>query len=76
MNQVSVGTWVKVTGFTPGEEEVFSIVPEGRGNILENEIPAGSPLARVLHGAEPGDRVKFSPPAGEVELTVLEVGKL
>jgi transcription elongation factor GreA len=74
MSQVSVGTKVKLTGFVPGEEEVFCIVPEGRANPLENEISVDSPLARALEGAEVGDRVTFRPPAGEVELTVLEVG--
>jgi len=76
MNRVSVGTWVKLTGFEPEEEEVFRIVPSGQANALENEIPVDSPLACALEGAEAGDRVKFRPPAGEVELTILEVGRL
>lgn len=76
MNQVSVRTWVKLTGFEPDEEEVFRIVPEGQANPLENEIPIDCPLARALQGAEAGDRVRFHPPAGEVELTILEVGRL
>jgi transcription elongation GreA/GreB family factor len=76
MNRVSVGTWVRLTGFEPDEEEVYRIVPEDQANALENEIPVHSPLARALEGAGVGDKVKFHPPAGEVELTVLEVGKL
>lgn len=72
---VDVGTWVKVTGFVPGEEEVFHVVPEAKTDLLEGKIPPSSPLARVLHGARAGDRVMFHPPAGRVELTVLEVGR-
>ena len=76
MKRVSAGTWVKLTGFEPGEEEVFRILPEGRANISENEIPISSPLARALEGAEAGDKVRFHPPVGEVELEILEVGRL
>ena len=76
MSQVTVNSWVKLTGFEPEEEEVFRIVPEGRGNALDNEIAVDSPLARALDGAKPGDKVKFHPPAGEVELTILDVGRL
>jgi transcription elongation GreA/GreB family factor len=72
--EVTVGTWVKVTGFVPGEEEVFHLVPEGETDYYENKIPPTSPLAVALAGAQEGDRVSFHPPAGEVELTVLEVG--
>ena len=75
MQRVGIGTWTKVTGFVPGEEEVFHIVNESEADILENKIPPSSPLARVLDGTKPGDRVIFRPPAGRVELTVLEVGR-
>jgi transcription elongation GreA/GreB family factor len=76
MKRVSAGTWVKLAGFEPGEEEVFRILPEGHANTLENEISVDSPLARALEGAEAGDKVKFHPPVGEVELEILEVGRL
>ena len=75
MSRVSVGTWVKLTGFEP-QEEVFRIVPGGQANTSENEIPISSPLARALEGAEAGDKVRFHPPVGEVELEILEVGRL
>ena len=75
MTRVAVGTWVKLAGFVPGEEELFHIVPAGEANLQENEVPVDSPLARALDGATVGDRVKFHPPAGEVELKILDVGK-
>ena len=74
--KVRVGTWVNLTGFEPGEEEVFRIVPEGRADYLKNEIPPDNPLARAIKGAKAGDKVPFHFPGGEVELTVLEVGRL
>ena len=58
-----------------GEEDVFEFVPESEANLIENKIPLSSPLAKALEGAKPGDHVLFHPPAGRVELTVLEVGR-
>jgi transcription elongation factor GreA len=76
INKVTTGTWVKVTGFAPGEEEVFHIVPEAQADVTENKIPPTSPLAQVLEGATVGDEVVFNPPAGQVKLRVLELGLL
>jgi transcription elongation factor GreA len=72
---IAVGTWAKVTGFVPGEEEVFHIVPDAEADPINNKIPPGSPLGRALIGAKKGDVVAFRPPSGEVELTVLELGQ-
>ena len=74
--EVRVGTWVKLTGFEPNEEEVFQIVAEGHADALNNAIPASSPLARAIQGAKAGDKVRLRLPVGETELTVLEVGEL
>jgi len=74
--KVKVGTWVKLTGFEPDEEEVFHVVPEGRADPTKNEIPASSPLARAIHGTKAGDKVRVDLPGGETELTVLEVGEV
>jgi transcription elongation GreA/GreB family factor len=71
---VALGTWVKITGLVPGEAEVFHLVRESEADYLENKIPPSSPLARALVGARAGDTVLFQPPAGKVELTILEVG--
>jgi len=72
--RVTVGSWVKITGFVPGEEEVFHLVSEAEADVTENRIPPSSPLARVLSGTKVGDKVLFHPPGGEVELTVLDAG--
>jgi transcription elongation factor GreA len=75
IDKVTTGTWVKVTGFAPGEEEIFHIVPEAEADVIENKIPPTSPLARVLQGATVGDEIVFNPPGGEVKLRVLELGR-
>jgi transcription elongation GreA/GreB family factor len=72
--RVTVGMWVKLTGFAPGEEEVFHLVPHAEANVLEKRIPPSSPLAQALEGAAVGDTVPLRTPAGEVELTILEAG--
>jgi transcription elongation GreA/GreB family factor len=75
VNEVDVGTWVKIAGFVPGQEEVFELVPHDEADYDENKIPPSSPLARVLVGAKVGDSVQFSPPAGTVELRILDAGQ-
>ena len=72
---VQQGAWVKVTGFVPGEEEVYYLVPEGEKDYEENKIPPSSPLARVLEGSKRGEKVVFHPPGGQVELTVVDFGR-
>jgi len=74
--KVRVGTWVKLTGFEPDEEEIFRVVPEAGADPTNNEIPASSPLARAIHGTKAGDKVRLNLPGGETELTILEVGEL
>ena len=75
IEKVSIGTWVKVTGFVPGEEEVFHLVREAEADVAENRIPPSSPLARALTGAKVGETVPLRTPGALVELTVLEAGK-
>ena len=75
-DRIDLGCWVKVTGFVLGEEEVFELVSEGQADYDENRIPPSSPLARVLVGAKVGDTLKFHAPAGEIELRVLDTGRL
>jgi transcription elongation GreA/GreB family factor len=75
VERVTTGMWVKITGFVPGEEEVFHLVSEAEADVLEQRIPPSSPLARALAGAKVGDKVPLRTPGGPVELTVLEAGK-
>lgn len=75
IEKVTIGMWVKVTGFVPGEEEVFQLVPESEADVLQQRIPPSSPLARALAGAKVGDKVPLRTPGGPVELTILEAGK-
>jgi transcription elongation factor GreA len=75
MEKVARGMWVKLTGFVPGQEEVFHLVSEAEANVLNRQIPPSSPLARALEGARVGDTVSLGTPGGKVDLTVLEAGR-
>ena len=75
-DEITTGMWVKLTGFVPGEEEVFHLVSDAEADVMKNKIPSTSPLARALEGARVGEKVTFHPPGGEVELTILEAGPL
>ena len=74
-DKIARGMWVKLTGFVPGEEEVFHLVSEGEANVLEGKIPPSSPLARALEGAKVGETFSLRTPGGKVEITVLEAGR-
>jgi transcription elongation factor GreA len=74
-DKIARGMWVKVTGFVPGEEEVFHLVSEREANVLEGKIPPTSPLARALCGAKVGEIVSLHTPGGKVNLTILEAGQ-
>jgi transcription elongation factor GreA len=76
VDEVDVGTWVKITGFVPGQEEVFELVSQDEADYDENKIPPSSPLAHLLVGAKVGDTIRFHPPAGEVELRILDAGQV
>ncbi len=73
--KVTAGMWVRLTGFVPGEEEVFHLVSEAEANVLNRKIPPSSPLARALEGAKVGEKVSLRTPGGKVELTILEAGR-
>lgn len=72
--KVTLETWVKVTGFVPGKEETLHLAREEEADDHEYKIPPRSPLAVAPEGAQEGDKIPFHPPAGDVELTVPQIG--
>ena len=72
---VTLNCRVTIKGFElGGEEEIYWIVEDNQANVLENKLPASSPLASALMGARVGQKVPFDPPSGRVDLTIVEVG--
>lgn len=72
---VSIGSWVKITGFEPDEEETYHVVDDSAARPAEFRIGESAPLARALLGKQVGDKVPYQTPAGEVELTIVDVGE-
>lgn len=72
---LSVGNWVKITGFEPGEHETYTIVDDAEAQPTDAKIGRSSPLAQALLGKRPGERIPYRTPVGEVQLTILEFGR-
>lgn len=72
---VNVGCWVRIAGFEPEEEETYHIVDDPAAEPLESKIGESNPLAQALIGKQVGDKVPFHTPAGNVNLTIVELGR-
>lgn len=74
-SSVEIGTWVKISGFEPGEVEEYRIVDDTAAKPADFQIGDSSPLAQALIGKTVGDEVPFHTPAGKVKLTIVDVGQ-
>jgi transcription elongation factor GreB len=73
-DEVHFGSVVEVE--TPeGRRLSFAIVGEDEADAARGSISWVSPLARALQGARVGDAVAWKRPAGEIELTIVTIGK-
>ncbi|MGE5258488.1 MAG: GreA/GreB family elongation factor [Hyphomicrobiales bacterium] len=73
-DEVHFGSVVDVE--TPeGRRLSFAIVGEDEADAARGRISWVSPLARALECARVGDAVVWKRPAGEVELTIVAIGK-
>jgi transcription elongation factor GreB len=71
-DEVNFGAVVEVE--TPeGRRMTFAIVGEDEANAAQGKISWVSPLARAVAEARVGDAVAWKRPAGEVELTVVDI---
>lgn len=57
-----------------GHETTYEITGEDEADASLGRIAPHAPLARALMGAEPGDSVTVSRPAGKTTLDILSVG--
>lgn len=72
-DKVGFGAFVRITD-NQGEEETYRIVGPDEAEPGKGRISSISPLAQALLNSRVGDTVRFSSPAGEQELTILDVG--
>ncbi|WP_242394614.1 transcription elongation factor GreB [Anaeromyxobacter oryzisoli] len=67
------GAWVTVED-EDGEERTYRLVGPDEFDVGRGLISVDAPLGRALLGKRPGDEVTVQRPAGETELTVVEIG--
>jgi transcription elongation factor GreB len=56
-----------------GIHQTFIIVGEDEANMAERKVSYVSPIARALIGKKIGDNVIWKRPAGDIELTILNI---
>lgn len=75
ISRVFIGAVVTVYDEEEEEEYDLSLVGSNEVNSLENRISSESPLGSALLGAQVGDRVSFTAPAGTFYYKVLGIRK-
>lgn len=56
-----------------GREHRFSIVGDDEADVTAGKISWASPLAKAMMGAKVGDVVKWSRPAGDTEVEIVDI---
>ena len=72
MSIVAFGATVRVDG-AAAQERTYTIVGTDEADVGAGRVSVHSPLADALMGARVGDRVRWSRPAGDRTLNILEV---
>ena len=71
-DQVHFGALVKLED-EEGVEQTFTIVGDDEADVASGKISWASPLARAMIGARVGDTVVWNRPAGQAEVTIVDV---
>jgi transcription elongation GreA/GreB family factor len=71
-DQVHFGATVRIED-EDGREQEFSIVGDDEADVAAGKISWASPLARAMIGARVGDTVVWHRPAGEAELSIVDI---
>ena len=71
-DQVHFGALVKIED-EEGVEQAFNIVGDDEADVASGKISWASPLARAMIGARVGDTVVWHRPAGQAEVTIVDV---
>ena len=70
--QVHFGAAVKIEDES-GAVQTFTIVGDDEADVAQGKISWASPLAKAMIGAKVGDSVVWRRPAGETEVTIVEI---
>ena len=71
-DRVHFGAVVKIQD-EDGAEQEFSIVGDDEADVASGKISWASPLARAMIGAKIGDTVVWRRPAGEAEVSIVDI---
>lgn len=71
-DQVHFGAVVKIEDDEGGPQE-FAIVGDDEADVAGGKISWASPLARAMIGAKVGDTVAWHRPAGDAEVTIVDI---
>ena len=71
-DEVHFGAAVKIEDEN-GALQTFTLVGDDEADVAQRRISWASPLARAMIGAKVGDTVVWRRPAGEAEVTIVEI---
>ncbi len=75
IDEVGLGSTVKLKNFRTGKIETFQIVSSNEANFTENKISDESPIGKGSMKKKVGDTFIIEAPVGELKFEVLEIGK-
>lgn len=64
---------VLAANLATGEQERFTIVPDGEGDPAQGRVSIGSPIGRALFSEYPGSVVTANTPGGPLQYRILRV---
>jgi len=70
--EVHFGAMVKIED-EEGNAQTFTLVGDDEADVAQGRISWASPLARAMIGAKIGDSVVWRRPAGEAEVTIIDI---
>ena len=72
-SKVSILSKVKLKNTKTGTSTLYQLVSEEEADIKSNKISVKSPIGKGLLGKKVGDTVNIKVPAGEINLSVLDI---
>ena len=73
VENVTLGSRVKVRDLDDGYEEDYTIVGSQEANPMEGRVSDDSPFGRGLYGHVAGEKITVDAPAGELHFEILSV---
>ena len=75
VDEVGLGSTIKLHDFRIGKVETFQIVSSNEANFAEHKISDESPIGKGAMKKKVGDTFIIEAPAGELKFEILEISK-